>query len=111
MMQTGLTLYVDARCDLDDSKFVAVAILDLMVLFHVFFMMIIMLVVYAVVAKTVGVRSSKEELRILRPTANRQRHRVTAFLGTNNYLPLLTSSFVLIYILLYSGFIYGFGII
>lgn len=26
----------------------------------------------------------KEGLRILRPTAKRQRHRVTAFLGTNN---------------------------
>lgn len=78
-MQTGLTLYVDAfvpqgchklldvvsgvegstRCDLDDSKFRAVAILDLMFLVHVFFVMLIVLIVYALVAKTVGVRSSR----------------------------------------------------
>ncbi|KAK1369808.1 Plant viral-response family protein [Heracleum sosnowskyi] len=78
-MQTGLTLYVDAfvpegchklldvvsgvegstRCDLDDSKFRAVAILDLMFLVHVFFVMLIVLIVYALVTKTVGVRSSR----------------------------------------------------
>ncbi|KAL1830963.1 hypothetical protein DCAR_0100917 [Daucus carota subsp. sativus] len=78
-MQTGLTLYVDAfvpqgchklldvvtgvegstRCDLDDSKFRAVAILDLMFLVHVFFVMIIVLLVYALVAKMLGVRSSR----------------------------------------------------
>lgn len=78
-MQTGLTLYVDVfvpegchklldvvsgvegstRCDLDDSKFRAVSILDLMFLVHVFFVMVIVLMVYALVAKTVGVRSSR----------------------------------------------------
>lgn len=76
-LQTGLTLYVDAfipegchklldvvsgvegstKCDLDDSKLRAIAILDLVFVLHVFFVMVIFLVVYTALAKTLGIRS------------------------------------------------------
>ncbi|XP_048336609.2 uncharacterized protein LOC125424138 [Ziziphus jujuba] len=75
VLQTGLSLYVDAfipegchrlldvvngvegstKCDLEDSSLRAVAILDLLFLLHVMFVMLLVMVVYAVVAKTVGV--------------------------------------------------------
>ncbi|XP_057791725.1 uncharacterized protein LOC131008723 [Salvia miltiorrhiza] len=76
-LQTGLSLYVDAfipegchklldvvsgvdgstKCDLDDSKLRAVAILDLIFVLHVVLVLVIFLVVYTVVAKTLGVRT------------------------------------------------------
>ncbi|KAL7190146.1 hypothetical protein ACSBR2_022426 [Camellia fascicularis] len=76
VLQTGLSLYVDAfipegchklldvvrgvdgstKCDLDDSKLRAVAILDLMFVIHVVFVVLIVMLTYAVVAKTVGIR-------------------------------------------------------
>ncbi|OMO85597.1 hypothetical protein CCACVL1_10086 [Corchorus capsularis] len=75
-LQTGLSLYVDAfipegchklldvvsgvegstKCDLDESKLRAVAILDLLFVVHVMFVVIIVMLTYALVAKTVGVR-------------------------------------------------------
>lgn len=75
-LQTGLTLYVDAfipdgchklldvvrgvegstKCDLDDSKLRASAILDLVFVVYVFFVILILIVTYAVTAKIVGVR-------------------------------------------------------
>lgn len=75
-LQTGLSLYVEAfvpegchrlldvvsgvegstKCDLEDSRLRAVAILDLVFVVHVMFVLLIVLVVYAVIAKTVGVR-------------------------------------------------------
>ncbi|KAI4348405.1 hypothetical protein L6164_009132 [Bauhinia variegata] len=76
VLQTGLSLYVDAfipegchrlldvvngvegstKCDLDDSKFRAVAILDLVFLVHVIFVVLIVMITYAGVAKSVGMR-------------------------------------------------------
>lgn len=76
-LQTGLSLYVDAfipegchklldvvsgvegstKCDLDESKLRAAAILDLIFLIHVFLVMVVVLVIYAAVANAVGVRS------------------------------------------------------
>lgn len=75
VLQTGLSLYVEAfipegchrlldvvsgvesstKCDLEDSKLRAIAILDLAFVIHVMFVMIILFVVYAIVSKTVGV--------------------------------------------------------
>ncbi|TQD87138.1 hypothetical protein C1H46_027278 [Malus baccata] len=43
------------KCDLDESRFRAVAILDLMFLVHVMFVLLIVMVTYAVVAKFVGI--------------------------------------------------------
>ncbi|KAL1531578.1 hypothetical protein AAHA92_31702 [Salvia divinorum] len=76
-LQTGLSLYVDAfipegchklldvvsgvegstKCELDDSKLRAAAILDLVFVLHVALVLVIFLVVYTVVAKTLGVRT------------------------------------------------------
>ncbi|KAH7850757.1 hypothetical protein Vadar_002555 [Vaccinium darrowii] len=76
-LQTGLSLYVDAfipegchklldvvrgvegstKCDLDDSKLRAVAILDLVFVIHVMFVVVIVMVSYAAVVKTVGIRA------------------------------------------------------
>ncbi|KAI8541221.1 hypothetical protein RHMOL_Rhmol08G0045500 [Rhododendron molle] len=76
-LQTGLSLYVDAfipegchklldvvsgvegstKCDLDDSKLRAVAILDLVFVIHVMFVVVIVMVTYAAVVKTVGIRA------------------------------------------------------
>ncbi|XP_060214723.1 uncharacterized protein LOC132641675 [Lycium barbarum] len=76
VLQTGLSLYVDAfipdgchklldvvtgvegstKCDLEDSKLRAVAILDLAFVVHVMFVLLIVVVTYAAVAKTVGIR-------------------------------------------------------
>lgn len=74
VLQTGLSLHVDAfipegchklldvvsgvegstKCDLEDSKLRAVAILDLFFLVHVLFVLLIVMITYAAVAKTVG---------------------------------------------------------
>lgn len=76
VLQTGLSLYVDAfipdgchklldvvtgvegstKCDLEDSKLRAIAILDLAFVVHVMFVLLIVIVTYAAVAKTVGIR-------------------------------------------------------
>ncbi|KGN57681.1 uncharacterized protein LOC101222896 [Cucumis sativus] len=76
VLQTGLSLYVEAfipegchrlldvvsgvegstKCDLEESRLRAVAILDLAFLIHVMFVLLIVIVIYAVIAKTVGVR-------------------------------------------------------
>ncbi|KAF7136488.1 hypothetical protein RHSIM_Rhsim08G0037800 [Rhododendron simsii] len=76
-LQTGLSLYVDAFipegchkqldvasgvegstiCDLDYSKLRAVAILDLVFVIHVMFVVVIVMVTYAAVVKTVGIRA------------------------------------------------------
>lgn len=78
VLQTGLSLYVDAfipegchrlldvangvegstECDLEEFKFRAVAILDLVFLVHVMFVVVIVMITYAVVAKSVGIRRS-----------------------------------------------------
>ncbi|KAI3723188.1 hypothetical protein L2E82_34609 [Cichorium intybus] len=74
-LQTGLSLYVDAfipdgchklldvvngvegstKCDLEDSKLRATAILDLVFVVYVLFVLLILIVTYAVTAKVVGV--------------------------------------------------------
>uniref|UniRef100_A0A5B7B5Q6 Plant viral-response family protein n=1 Tax=Davidia involucrata TaxID=16924 RepID=A0A5B7B5Q6_DAVIN len=76
VLQTGLSLYVDAfipegchklldvvsgvegstKCDLEDSKLRAVAILDLVFVVHVMFVLLIVMVTYAAVARTIGIR-------------------------------------------------------
>ncbi|KAK8268508.1 hypothetical protein V6Z12_D11G070100 [Gossypium hirsutum] len=76
VLQTGLSLYVEAfipegchklldvvsgvegstKCDLDESRLRAVAILDLVFVVHVMFVIIFVMLTYAVVAKSVGVR-------------------------------------------------------
>lgn len=75
-LQTGLSLYVEAfipegchklldvvsgvegstKCDLDESRLRAVAILDLAFVVHVMFVVVIVITAYAIVAKTVGMR-------------------------------------------------------
>lgn len=45
------------KCDLDDSKLRAVAILDLVFVIHVMFVVVIVMVTYAAVVKTVGIRA------------------------------------------------------
>ncbi|XP_028780205.1 uncharacterized protein LOC114736521 [Neltuma alba] len=77
-LQTGLSMYVDAfipegchrlldvvkgvegstKCDVEEFKFRAVAILDLLFLVHVMFVVVIVMITYAVVAKSVGTRRS-----------------------------------------------------
>lgn len=76
-LQTGLSLYVDAfipegchklldvvsgvegstKCDLEDTKLRAEAILDLIFVVHVLFVLLVFLVVYSAIAKTLGIRS------------------------------------------------------
>jgi hypothetical protein len=76
VLQTGLSLYVEAfipegchglldvisgvegstKCELEDSRLRAVAILDLVFLVHVMFVILIVMVTYAAVAKSVGIR-------------------------------------------------------
>lgn len=75
-LQTGLSLYVEAfipegchklldvvkgvegstKCDLEESKLRAMAILDLLFLVHVFFVFVIVMVTHAAIAKTVPIR-------------------------------------------------------
>ncbi|XP_065868158.1 uncharacterized protein [Euphorbia lathyris] len=76
VLQTGLSLYVEAfipegchrlldvvsgvegstQCDLEESRLRAVAILDLLFVIHVTFVVLIVMVTYAVMAKTIGIR-------------------------------------------------------
>lgn len=75
-LQTGLALYVEAfipegchrlldvvsgvegstKCDLEESRLRAVAILDLVFVVYVMFVVFILMATYAVLAKTVGIR-------------------------------------------------------
>ncbi|PRQ54370.1 hypothetical protein RchiOBHm_Chr2g0176701 [Rosa chinensis] len=104
VLQTGLSLYADAfipegchklldvvsgvegstKCDLDESRFRAVAILDLLFLVHVMFVLLIMLVVHAVVAKSVGIRklASYEALPTAVPDNNHNHIQMKALSGT-----------------------------
>ncbi|KAH6781776.1 plant viral-response family protein [Perilla frutescens var. frutescens] len=102
-LQTGLSLYVDAfipegchklldvvsgvegstKCDLDDSKLRAVAILDLVFVIHVVFVLVIFLVVYTAVAKTLGVRTRFGSYESLPNTALDSNHiQLKAMSGT-----------------------------
>ncbi|KAM3328504.1 hypothetical protein P3S68_033196 [Capsicum galapagoense] len=100
VLQTGLSLYVDAfipdgchklldvvrgvegstKCDLDDAKLRAVAILDLAFVVHVLFVLLIVIVTYAFVAKSVGIRrfGSYEAL----PNADSSHIQMKAMTGT-----------------------------
>ncbi|KAK3011345.1 hypothetical protein RJ639_012796 [Escallonia herrerae] len=104
VLQTGLSLYVDAfipegchklldvvsgvegstKCDLDDSKFRAVAILDLVFVVHVLFVLLILMVTYAAVAKTVGIRrfGSYEALPTVAAAADSNHIQMKAMTGT-----------------------------
>ncbi|CAL1353154.1 unnamed protein product [Linum trigynum] len=88
-LQTGLSLYVEGfipegchrlldvvsgvegstKCDLEDSKLRAVAILDLALILHVMVVMITVLLVYALAARGSGVRRSGGSYEALPTTA------------------------------------------
>lgn len=77
-LQTGLSLHVDAfipegchklldvvsgiegstKCDLEDSKLRAIAILDLVFLVHIMFVVIIVMVTYAAIVRTVTITTT-----------------------------------------------------
>uniref|UniRef100_A0A7N0ZWW2 Uncharacterized protein n=1 Tax=Kalanchoe fedtschenkoi TaxID=63787 RepID=A0A7N0ZWW2_KALFE len=77
-LQTGLSLYVEAfipegchkmldvvsgvegstKCDLEESKLRAAAILDLAFVIHVLFVLLIVFLIYGLIAKTVSIRRS-----------------------------------------------------
>ncbi|KAM0954633.1 hypothetical protein ACFX2I_023074 [Malus domestica] len=104
VLQTGLSLYVEAfipegchrlldvvnavegstKCDLDESRFRAVAILDLVFLVHVMFVLLIVMVTYAVVAKSVGIRrlGSYEALPNAAPSSDHNHIQMKALSGT-----------------------------
>ncbi|KAL0395813.1 UNVERIFIED_CONTAM: hypothetical protein Scaly_0029700 [Sesamum calycinum] len=102
-LQTGLSLYVDAfipegchklldvvsgvegstKCDLEDSKLRAVAILDLVFVLHVLFVLLIFFVVYSAIAKTLGTRSRFGSYEALPNTAVDSSHiQLKAMTGT-----------------------------
>ncbi|XP_027352507.1 uncharacterized protein LOC113863211 [Abrus precatorius] len=103
-LQTGLSLYADAfipdgchrlldvssgvegstQCDLDQSKFRAVAILDLALLLHVIFVFLVAILTYALVAKSVGVRrlGSYEALPTNSSPADHNHVQMKALTGT-----------------------------
>ncbi|KAL0461801.1 UNVERIFIED_CONTAM: hypothetical protein Slati_0067700 [Sesamum latifolium] len=102
-LQTGLSLYVDAfipegchklldvvsgvegstKCDLEDSKLRAVAILDLVFVLHVLFVLLIFFVVYSAIAKTLGSRSRYGSYEALPNTAVDSSHiQLKAMTGT-----------------------------
>ncbi|KAL3644070.1 hypothetical protein CASFOL_012002 [Castilleja foliolosa] len=102
-LQTGLSLYVDAfipegchklldvvsgiegstKCDLEDSKLRAVAILDLVFVLHVLIVLLIFLVVYSVLAKSLGIRSRFGSYESLPNTAVDSNHiQMKAIAGT-----------------------------
>ncbi|KAF7819324.1 uncharacterized protein G2W53_024779 [Senna tora] len=78
VLQTGLSLYVDAfipegchrlldvvngvegstKCDVEEFKFRAVAILDLMFLVHVMVVVVVVMITYVFVGKSVGIKRS-----------------------------------------------------
>lgn len=81
IFQTGLSLYVDAfipegchklldvvsgvegstKCELEDSKLRAVALLDFVFVIHVFLVLLIVMIVYAISAGTIGRRLGSYE--------------------------------------------------
>ncbi|KAK4410029.1 hypothetical protein Sango_0075900 [Sesamum angolense] len=102
-LQTGLSLYVDSfipegchklldvvsgvegstKCDLEDSKLRAVAILDLVFVLHVLFVLLIFFVVYSAIAKTLGTRSRFGSYEALPNTAVDSSHiQLKAMTGT-----------------------------
>ncbi|GAV74966.1 DUF716 domain-containing protein [Cephalotus follicularis] len=105
-LQTGLSLYVDAfipegchrmldvlsgvegstKCDLEESRLRAVAILDLLFVLHVMFVVLLVMVTYAVIAKTqaaVGVRRFAGSYDPLPTTAGDANHiQMKALTGT-----------------------------
>ncbi|XP_042498030.1 uncharacterized protein LOC122076670 [Macadamia integrifolia] len=103
VLQTGLSLYVEAfipegchrlldvangvdgstKCDLEESRLRAVAILDLVFVLYVLFVVVILLVIYAVVVKTVGLRrfGSYEALPML-TTADSDHVQMKSLAGT-----------------------------
>ncbi|CAN0876024.1 hypothetical protein LINGRAHAP2_LOCUS11061 [Linum grandiflorum] len=104
VLQTGLSLYVEAfipegchrlldvvsgvegstKCDLEDSRLRAVAILDLAFLVHVMVTVVTLLVVYAVVARSAGAkRSGSSSYEALPTTASDVNHvQMKALTGT-----------------------------
>ncbi|KAM1010774.1 hypothetical protein ACFX2C_046213 [Malus domestica] len=104
VLQMGLSLYVEVfisegchrlldmvnaiegstKCDLDESRFRAVAILDLVFLVHVMFVLLIVIVTYAVVAKSVGIRrlGSYEALPNAAPSSDHNHIQMKALSGT-----------------------------
>ncbi|KAM1293798.1 hypothetical protein ACFX2H_013804 [Malus domestica] len=72
------------KCDLDESRFRAVAILDLVFLVHVMFVLLIVMVTYAVVAKFVGIRrlGSYEALSNTAPFSDHNHIQMKALSGT-----------------------------
>ncbi|KAL8499121.1 hypothetical protein ACS0TY_022191 [Phlomoides rotata] len=93
-LQTGLSLYVDAfipegchklldvvsgvegstKCDLEDTKLRAGAILDLVFVLHVLFVLLIFLVIYGSLARSLGIRSRLGSYEALPNTAVDSNH-------------------------------------
>ncbi|KAM1079119.1 hypothetical protein ACFX2B_013720 [Malus domestica] len=72
------------KCDLDESRFRAVAILDLVFLVHVIFVLLIVMVTYAVIAKFVGIRrlGSYKALSNTAPFSDHNHIQMKALSGT-----------------------------
>ncbi|CAO2829825.1 unnamed protein product [Amaranthus hypochondriacus] len=101
-LQTGLSLYVDAfipegchrlldvvsgvegstKCELEESKLRAVAILDLAFVVHVGIVMILIFVVYAVVSKALGVSRRFGSYEALSTTADTNHVQLKTLTGT-----------------------------
>lgn len=71
------------QCDLEESKLRAVAILDLLFLVHVMFVFVIVMVTYAVVAKTVANRRLGSYEALPNPSSDATNHiQMKALAGT-----------------------------
>ncbi|KAG8643854.1 uncharacterized protein LOC110625806 [Manihot esculenta] len=102
VLQTGLSLYVEVfipegchwllemvrgvegstKCDLEESRLRAVAILNLLFVVHVTFVVLIVMVTYAVMARTIGIRRLGS-YEALPTTASDSNHiQMKAFTGT-----------------------------
>ncbi|KAG9141907.1 hypothetical protein Leryth_009273 [Lithospermum erythrorhizon] len=103
VLQTGLSLYVEAfipegchklldvvngvegstKCDLEDSKLRAVAILDLVFVVHVLVVLVVVFVVYAIVGKSVGVNKRLGSYEALPNASHDSNHiQMKAMLGS-----------------------------
>ncbi|EPS70662.1 hypothetical protein M569_04094 [Genlisea aurea] len=110
-LQTGLTLYVDAfipegchrllgaggvegstKCELDDSKLRAVAILDLVFVVYVFFVLVMFLAVYCGVARAVGIRSRFGSYEALPIAGNAASATATAVAVDSNHIQMKAMS-------------------
>ncbi|CAH9080288.1 unnamed protein product [Cuscuta europaea] len=100
--QTGLSLYVEAfipegchklldvvsgvegstKCELEDSKLRAVALLDFIFVVHVFFVLLIVMVTYAVAARTIRRSGSYEALSTSASPVVSNHIQMKAFSGT-----------------------------